>query len=167
MADEKTPPEKRDLVANLQALRRRRRIAEAARRADRSLQPKGRQALLREIQKLDATVNDPATREGLSAEQHARLEAVLAALHKHMAEIEAADEARVSKAISWLSAKWKDTECPYCSASDWQVGTPLEISLGPDESMSPAFPVMCGNCGHTSLINAVLAGLVDPPTEAE
>jgi hypothetical protein len=26
--------------------------------------------------------------------------------------------------------------------------------------MSPAFPVMCGNCGHTTFVNAIRAGLL-------
>jgi hypothetical protein len=62
-------------------------------------------------------------------------------------------------AIAWLADKWRDTRCPYCHEMDWRVGTPLEVQLFPDEVMSPSFPVMCGNCGHTTLVNAVVAEL--------
>ncbi len=63
-------------------------------------------------------------------------------------------------AIDWLEQKWGDRSCPYCGETAWQVGTPLQLQLFPDEVMSPAFPVMCGNCGHTTFVNAVLAGIV-------
>src|SRR5439155_8890232 len=68
------------------------------------------------------------------------------------------DPDNVRIAIHWLREKWKHPNCPYCEAADSQVGTPLEVRLSGDEVMSPAFPVMCGNCGHTTFVNAVLAG---------
>jgi len=68
-------------------------------------------------------------------------------------------------AIKWIEEKWGDQECPYCQQVEWQVGTPLEITASNGEVMSPAFPVMCGNCGHTTLVNAIKAGLLPEPGE--
>jgi hypothetical protein len=75
----------------------------------------------------------------------------------------------VENAIAWVREKWGERPCPYCQHLEWQVGTPLEIPLASGEvmspTMSPTFPVMCGNCGNTVLVNAILAGLVPEPRE--
>lgn len=74
---------------------------------------------------------------------------------------------RLQAAIRWIEDKWGDQPCPYCQHTEWQVGTPLEISLSEGDVMSPAFPVMCGNCGHTTFVNAIKADLVSEPDEGE
>lgn len=72
----------------------------------------------------------------------------------------------VEAAINWVAEKWPvPRECPYCSNTEWEVGTPLEIQTAQDESLTPHFPVMCSNCGNTVFINAVRAGLVPEPDE--
>jgi hypothetical protein len=78
--------------------------------------------------------------------------------------------AQIAAAISWLARKWGEEAkpCPYCGTAAWHVGTPqyIDVGFGHGEpgfsTMSPTFPVMCSNCGNTVLINAVLAGLVEP-----
>jgi hypothetical protein len=74
---------------------------------------------------------------------------------------------RLQTAIRWIETKWGDQPCPYCQQTEWQVGTPAEIALAGDEVMSPAFPVMCGNCGHTTFVNAIRAGLLSEPEGEE
>lgn len=83
-------------------------------------------------------------------------------VHERLRRRALEDPENIHRAIEWLSQKWGSRPCPYCGDFAWQVGTPLEIRLADDELMSPAFPVMCGNCGNTVLINAVVAGLVPP-----
>ncbi len=75
------------------------------------------------------------------------------------------DADRLQAAIHWIEDKWGSQPCPYCRQIEWQVGTPAEIALAGGEVMSPSFPVMCGNCGHTTFVNAIRAGLVPEPDE--
>jgi hypothetical protein len=63
-------------------------------------------------------------------------------------------------AIDWLRKKWGDHACPYCDHVQWEVGSTLSVRLETGETMSPAVPVMCGNCGQTTLVNAIRAGIV-------
>jgi hypothetical protein len=71
----------------------------------------------------------------------------------------------IDRAISFLQNKWGERPCPYCEHVEWQVAGPIELSVSGDEAMSPAFPVMCGNCGHTTFVNAIRAGLLPEPEE--
>lgn len=80
---------------------------------------------------------------------------------------EAVNEERLGAAIQWIESKWGEQSCPYCQHVAWQVGTPLEITVAEGEVMSPAFPVMCGNCGHTTFVNAIKAGLLSEPENEE
>jgi hypothetical protein len=82
-------------------------------------------------------------------------------------EQKVAEEERLQAAIRWIEDKWGDQACPYCEQVEWQVGTPAEISLSAGEVMSPTFPVMCGNCGHTTFVNAIKAGLLSEPEGEE
>jgi len=76
------------------------------------------------------------------------------------------------KFLQHLNAKWAGRPCAQCGASAWQVqdstfelrgfsGGNLVIS-GP---IIPLIPVTCSSCGNTVLINAILAGVVERPTE--
>lgn len=69
-----------------------------------------------------------------------------------------AEQQQIASAIEWLRSKWSDRPCPYCAATEWQVGVPLDIELGGGEMMAPMVPVMCGNCGQLALVNAIVAG---------
>jgi hypothetical protein len=78
---------------------------------------------------------------------------------------EQAESQVLQAAIKWVEDKWGSQVCPYCQHAEWQVGTPLEITALNGEVMSPAFPVMCGNCGHTTFVNAIRAGLLSESDE--
>ncbi|MGN4997040.1 hypothetical protein [Aeromonas sp. 61P] len=73
------------------------------------------------------------------------------------------------KIISFLSNKWKGRGCPMCNSGPWNVpdntfqlmefhGGNLVMG-GP---LIPVIPVSCENCGHTILVNAIIAGVVEP-----
>jgi hypothetical protein len=73
-------------------------------------------------------------------------------------------------AVDWVIEKWRGDpvpRCPYCRVQDWWVGGPIQLSTtdGPRAShpSPPMFPVTCSNCGHTVFVNAVIAGIADPP----
>lgn len=72
------------------------------------------------------------------------------------------NQQNVQLAIDWLRKRWTQptTPCPYCNKSDWRVGTPVDIATDRGAPLSPHFPVMCGYCGHTVFINALIAGVV-------
>jgi hypothetical protein len=67
----------------------------------------------------------------------------------------------LESAIVWLQTNWGvDRRCPYCDRIQWEVGTPVALRTVGGEPITPSFPVMCGNCGQTTFINAVRAGLL-------
>ena len=110
----------------------------------------------------------PAMRDAMASVTAPEVQKSIKALIEAVAAREEERQQLVKAAIDWLADKWKDVDCPYCGAGDWKVGTPLEISVGGSESsMSPAFPVMCGNCGQTTMVNAIVAGLVPEPGDEE
>jgi hypothetical protein len=80
-------------------------------------------------------------------------------------ELSPEQQKAIEAAIAWLADKWGETHCPYCNARSWAVGEPVRIlaafpiSFGKG-GLTPAFTVMCGNCGHTNLINAIVAEIV-------
>jgi hypothetical protein len=68
----------------------------------------------------------------------------------------------VEAAIEWLGRTWGDARrCPYCDTAGWEVGPVFGIGHPPREFL--AFPVTCANCGSTTLIDAVHAGVVPQP----
>lgn len=65
-----------------------------------------------------------------------------------------AEERRVvARAIAWLRRTWGTRPCPYCEATQWEVGSPLEVRLT-DAHVMPLAPVLCGRCGHTTFVNS-------------
>jgi hypothetical protein len=83
------------------------------------------------------------------------------------------------KAIAFLQKKWGVKACPMCGGGPWTVqdkvfqlseyhGGSLVVG-GP---LVPVIPVSCSNCGHTVLVNAIIAGAVqsdgsEPTSEVE
>jgi hypothetical protein len=117
----------------------------------------------REIIK-EALTAHRAAAKGRTPEQDAAVAEALRALIEKKRERDAErDHELLEAAIEWLKDRWGSQPCPYCQQTEWQVGTPLEIAVGKDGAMSPAFPVMCGNCGHTTFVNAVVSGLLPEP----
>jgi len=76
--------------------------------------------------------------------------------------------------ISHLKKKWADRPCCQCGVANWQVQDAVfelrqfsEGSLVVGGPIIPVVPVTCANCGNTLLVNAIRAGIIDQPTEAE
>jgi hypothetical protein len=76
-------------------------------------------------------------------------------------------QALIAQAVAWLDEKWMPGACPYCHHIEWDVGTPLNLVASDGTSMTPMFPVMCVNCGNTTFINAIRAGLFPEPEPEE
>jgi hypothetical protein len=73
-----------------------------------------------------------------------------------------------------LKAKWAGRPCAQCGTAVWQVQDAIfELrgfsggSLVVGGAIIPLIPVTCANCGNTVLVNAILAGVVERPTEVK
>lgn len=73
------------------------------------------------------------------------------------------------KAISFLEKKWGVKPCPMCGKGPWNVQDKIfQLSeyhsgtLVVGGPLIPVIPVSCTNCGHTVLVNAIIAGAVQP-----
>lgn len=73
------------------------------------------------------------------------------------------------KAIAFLQKKWGGKACPMCGQGPWNVQDKvfqLSEYNGGDfvvgGPLIPVIPVSCTNCGHTVLVNAIIAGAVQP-----
>jgi len=69
--------------------------------------------------------------------------------------------------ISHLQDKWGSRPCPMCGKGPWNVHDSTyqlteynEGGLVIGGPVIPVVPVICGNCGYTILVNAILAGVV-------
>lgn len=79
------------------------------------------------------------------------------------------------KMVKFLSLKWQNRACPMCGSGPWNVQNKtfqlMEFHQGNlviGGQLIPVVPVSCGNCGHTILVNAIIAGVVMPaPVEPE
>lgn len=84
-------------------------------------------------------------------------------------------EAEGQRAIEWLGKHWTGPkQCPICGSSGWNVNGVSEIRNfsggnlvlgGPNAGVTPVVPVMCGTCGYTFLINALVSGAIKPQHE--
>lgn len=82
------------------------------------------------------------------------------------------DQERV---VSWLQARWGVTpECPFHGRTSWQIGETLVQTVQYSPSgflvgglVYPLIVVTCSTCGFTVLVNAVLAGIVQPTATPE
>ena len=73
------------------------------------------------------------------------------------------------KAIAHLQDKWGSRPCPMCGKGPWNVQTSTyQLTEYNEEGfvvggpVIPVLPVVCRNCGHTVLVNAIVAGVVTP-----
>jgi hypothetical protein len=80
------------------------------------------------------------------------------------------------KAEEWFRTKIKNSSCSLCQTNSWTIADDL-VQLFPFKAneglvlggrVYPCVMLMCINCGHTILVNAVKAGLVETaaPTSA-
>lgn len=79
------------------------------------------------------------------------------------------------KVISFLSEKWGEKKCPMCNHDAWEVQDKVfqlsefhQGNLVVGGPLVPVIPVTCTNCGNTILVNALIAGAIDPkPNQGE
>jgi hypothetical protein len=84
-------------------------------------------------------------------------------------------DAVLSAERKWLEKKWGagGRACPYCDTNEWLIGGPVTLMYEGDPGqvelrrMSPHFTVMCRNCGHTVLINAMVSETVPEIIDSE
>jgi predicted nucleic-acid-binding Zn-ribbon protein len=72
------------------------------------------------------------------------------------------------KLIAWLNKKWQGNKnCPICSQNNWAVGSVLELREFNDGNLvvggpiTPVIPIICNNCGHTLMFNAIVSGIIE------
>lgn len=78
-----------------------------------------------------------------------------------------------NKVIQHLRLKWHGRGCPMCNSGPWNVQETMyelrEFHGGAfvvgGVPIIPVVPVICQNCGHTVLVNAIQAGAVSPDTK--
>ncbi len=73
------------------------------------------------------------------------------------------------KVIQFLTEKWGNRDCPMCGKGPWEVQEKaFQLSefhhgnLVVGGPLIPVIPVTCTNCGHTALVNAIIAGAISP-----
>lgn len=73
------------------------------------------------------------------------------------------------KVIKFLNEKWQGRVCPMCGSGPWNVQNKTfqltEFHQGSfviGGPLIPVVPVSCVNCGHTVLVNAIIAEAVAP-----
>jgi len=78
----------------------------------------------------------------------------------------------VKKIIEHLENKWGGRPCPMCQVGSWQVQDAIfqimEFNKGAlvmGGPVVPLIPVTCNNCGYTVLLNAIITGILVPPSE--
>jgi len=78
--------------------------------------------------------------------------------------------------ISWLKEKWKgeSADCPICGSNDWNVGDHVaempalsKTMLASRRATYPHVVMVCANCGHTLLFNAVVMRIVSREWQKE
>jgi hypothetical protein len=91
----------------------------------------------------------------------------------HQAEFMKLTQDQYDKLTKFVEQKWqKPYQCPYCRSNNWNITHEVyqltEFSGGNlvlGGPVVPLAPVTCNNCGHTVLLNALVAGVVDQKKE--
>jgi hypothetical protein len=67
-------------------------------------------------------------------------------------------DALYEASLRWLMFKWGEHGrapfCPYCGERNWAIQPPLEFVTKENPLPSAVFPVICGECGHTTFVTA-------------
>ena len=71
--------------------------------------------------------------------------------------------------IEHLKTKWGGRPCPMCQLGPWEIQDSIYQLMqfnngnlvigGP---ILPLIPIVCKNCGHTVLVNAIISGAMPP-----
>jgi len=76
-------------------------------------------------------------------------------------------EIKTDAVIAFLNSKWGNRSCPMCNKGPWSVQDRVfqlnefhQGNLVVGGPLIPVIPVSCGNCGHTVLVNAIIAGVL-------
>lgn len=76
------------------------------------------------------------------------------------------------KILAYLRTKWAGRPCQMCGVGSWNVQDSLfqltefnEGSVVLGGPVVPILPVVCGNCGNTVLVNALVSGALKPPPQ--
>jgi len=76
-------------------------------------------------------------------------------------------EIKTDAVIAFLNSRWGNRSCPMCNEGPWSVQDRVfqlnefhQGSLVVGGPLIPVIPVSCGNCGHTVLVNAIIAGVL-------
>jgi|CZKG01.1.fsa_nt_gi hypothetical protein len=89
------------------------------------------------------------------------------------------DPAEQERADAWFRDKWRHGRCPVCNANTWDTLPKIGQIENLHDSPIPPFggqpfpiygrvPVLlvgCQNCGYLVPINALVAGIRQPPTQ--
>jgi C4-type Zn-finger protein len=77
------------------------------------------------------------------------------------------DDQELQRARAWL-AKWPQKPCPVCGTRAWHINPHLgqikRLPVGPEPTgRVPVLVVACQTCGYFLTVNAILAGVRQPP----
>lgn len=71
--------------------------------------------------------------------------------------------------ISFIKEKWKSQKCPYCQEDNWNVSDSVfQLTKYANGNMIiggpvlPVIPIICTNCGNTTMINALISKTIQP-----
>lgn len=77
----------------------------------------------------------------------------------------------VNKMISHLKVKWGNRHCPMCEENNWTVSDKIfelreyyggDMVIGTGQ-ITPVVPIICGKCGNTVLVNALISNVITNP----
>jgi len=78
-----------------------------------------------------------------------------------------ADEIQQAAIARWFTEKWRDPACSICGEHKWapnprlgQIPNLPVPGSGGDRTV-PVLVITCRSCGHSALINAIFAGVIE------
>jgi hypothetical protein len=161
-----TPEERRDRV------QAERRAAQEQRRADQERRRQEERARRAALSPEERAAEDQQRREERQRVVEERRQKQQEAKEKAEREEDELKAERRRRAADAIDAKWQgDQLCPICGTEDWVILDISETRLftGAGKPMAdkvyPVVPVMCRNCGHMLLFNALRLGVIEPQSD--
>jgi hypothetical protein len=68
----------------------------------------------------------------------------------------------------FLNTKWRNKNCQLCNFNTWDIHGIVSLSIADQVGAvfgGPSLPMaamLCKNCGHTVLVNLMVAGVLQP-----